>query len=242
VDPTGHIEEGQDADARGIIDDLSRYGVTVDIDWGWHNDVWQSGTWELDELSAVLEAVGDLAAEIGGKLKNGLSDWENFRHVVGSVTIERRRWYKDKDGRHWRRGETAGNTIYLYNGTFREGTIRSTPYGPFRDKTVRSPVDAKGTIVHELGHVWNNNKYESPSDNIDWATTGERAPTPLAEQGGPSEYWAELVMCRVYPSQIETAHIPLQVLGPKQQAYFFLTVHQSYTWSVSSALRSSEHK
>ena len=178
-------------------------------------------------MTILAEAIGDFARWLSKEMGNGLSDEENFRAAVGPKTIERRRYYKDKDGRHWRTAEHVGNHIYVYHGTFTNGDILSTPYGPERDKSARLPDEIKGTIVHELGHAWDHNLDLYPSSNIAQATTNDIPPTALADVDDPQEYWAELVKCSVYSSQIEPDRIPSQTLGSEQRAFISLVVEKS---------------
>jgi RHS repeat-associated protein len=129
IDPTGHISDDphERREAANIIEELSYYGVTIDVDWGWDGETWNEGSWLLGELNLVLQSVKDLAAKISEELDNDLKDWDNFRKVVGPVTIRRERsWAITPDGKRERPARTYGNTITLYNGT---STMKG-PKGP----------------------------------------------------------------------------------------------------------------
>jgi hypothetical protein len=222
ADPTGHIERGQEKDAGYIVEDLSRFGVTIEIDWGGSDEAWDPGSWELWELVLVLNAVQDLAAEIGSELNNGLSNVENFRNVIGQpLTIRRKRWYASANA------VAVGDEIWLYNGAFlSEKTFGTESYGELYEVD-RDPEARKGTVVHEIAHVWDNHQNEFPVTYIGRRTAGEPPPTYYADLSGDNEDWAELVKCRVYPSQIDPHYIPAGTLGPKQQGYFSMIVSRS---------------
>ena len=54
-----------------IIRTLRRYGVYIDVDFGWDLDPylpggWVEGAWELNELEIVRLAVEDFSARLGG--------------------------------------------------------------------------------------------------------------------------------------------------------------------------------
>ena len=216
IDPTGHISDDphERREAANIIEELSYYGVTIDVDWGWDGENWNEGSWLLGELNLVLQSVKDLAAKISEELDNDLEDWDNFRKVVGPVTVRRERsWALSPDRTKDRPARTYGNTIILYNGTF-------DPYGP----ASFDYEGTKGTIVHELGHAWNNNQDGVPADNIGWYTAGEESPTFYGEDNSDSEKWAELVACWVYKSQVDEG----RTLRPRHQQYVSLMVHLSY--------------
>jgi hypothetical protein len=80
------------------LEQLTRYGVSINADWGWIEDwmtgerFWQSGSWELYELDMVLRGVMDLAQKL---LKSDSAD--AFREHVGPVEIQRSKthdfWY-----------------------------------------------------------------------------------------------------------------------------------------------------
>jgi RHS repeat-associated protein len=222
VDPTGHIERGQEKDAGYIVEDLSHFGLTIEIDWGGSDEAWDPGSWELWELVLVLNAVQDLAAEIGSELNNGLSNAENFRNVIGQpLTIRRKRWYDSANA------VAVGNEVWLYNGTFfSKETVGAESYGELYE-IQRGKEARKGTIVHEIAHVWDNHQNEFPVTYIGRRTMGEPPPTLYAHLNGDNEDWAELVKCSVYPSQIDLSFIPTGTLGPKQQAYFSMIVNRS---------------
>ncbi|MEE4236524.1 MAG: hypothetical protein V2I51_07350 [Anderseniella sp.] len=76
IDPTGHIEEGEEEQAMDILEMLRLYGVYILIDFGWTPDTWlalgglyhwEKGAWELNTLTAVLDGVQVMASAYGGR-------------------------------------------------------------------------------------------------------------------------------------------------------------------------------
>jgi hypothetical protein len=124
IDPTGHIAETEKDEAQDVLDELSKYNVSIDVDWGpGLFGKWQHGLWTLKELGVVLNAVLDFV---------GIFDSEDdARDAIGGVIIQQIE--KGKQG-HLR------GTIRLLNGTLNNAEILG--YGP------------KWATVHELAHYW----------------------------------------------------------------------------------------
>ena len=211
MDPTGHINnDPSELDAaNAAIDILTEHGITVEVDWGWVDGIWNPGSWTISELAKVVAGVEDLAAKIGAELNNGLSNAENFRNVVGPVTMRRVRKCRDDAA-----ALTLLNTITLYDGAFYYDTGGAT-----------SPEWSKECVVHELGHAWDWNAGKMPSMFIAWETGAWQRPTEYAEANF-SEHWADTVAVWVYPNAADAG----RSLGPRHKEYITNVVTASPDW------------
>lgn len=196
-DPSGHIANTPHERLRAheIWRLLAQYGVSINHDWGWVEQMtsggnlppreglseltWQEGSWELSELESVLQGVSDLADLLGGIAE--------FKQRVGPAHI----WRIQKTKMGKVKGEPAEflglhmpvvKWIRLYNGCF------------------KNEATAKATVVHELAHAWDNSPGEWGSELIDQVIGKWRRPTGYAYTN-PREHWAETVKARVYNRQ-----------------------------------------
>ena len=89
-DPTGRIEEDEEADADSWLAWLAKtYGITVIRDYGWrigYNEkgpynYWAKGAWEISDLVFVARVVSDLAYMMGGA--------DTLKQRLGGVWMDR---------------------------------------------------------------------------------------------------------------------------------------------------------
>jgi hypothetical protein len=191
--------------------ELGDHGVTIEKDWGWDGNTWIEGAWLLSELELALQGIRDLASAIGSELNNGLSDWQNFRNVVGPVTMRRVR-EKNACGAAC----TWLNTITLYNGAFDHGHQFS-----------------KEAVVHETAHAWDWNRGKQPSMLMFAAVGTEKRPTNRAARADFSEHWAETVEAWVYP---DVAARDKRSLGPRHSDYVRREARGEYAPFIPSPL------
>jgi hypothetical protein len=204
VDPTGHIANDPDEidRANGIVTRLSDYGVTIDVDWGWDGSTWNEGNWTLQELILTFQGIADLAAAISGELNNGVSNEQNFRNIVGPVTIRRVREWNDCGA-----ACTWLNTVTLYNGAFEYGGALTGTLLPFEI--------ARRNIVHETAHAWDWNVHKQPSMGLASQILTEERPLKYAEDNF-TEHWACTVEAWVYS---DAATQEGRTLGPLHSQY-----------------------
>jgi RHS repeat-associated protein len=240
IDPTGNITTSEDEDAKKIIHNLSTtYLVYIKQDWGGSeyelvpspmttapsmttpppgsspsiypiisNDCnWRTGNWRsLHELELVELAIKDMSEKLGGDT--------NFKKAMKYfITIHRL-----PSESIFGYGGLSINNIYLPNNAF------------------YTDIWAKGTVVHELAHVWDGREWPPYEHGEEMASKTESfkivcvqgstryscptiyvkgkedAPTHYA-QTNPEEDWAESFKVNLYSS---LAEIPL---GPIRTNY-----------------------
>jgi len=207
TDPTGHItnDPTELSAAHAILSDLLGFGVVIFEDWGWRwvGDesgqgairFWDPGSWRLDELQVVQQAVHHLSEAVGGpeafyesmggpvyvlRMKHHDLEWYACKHIYPRVSAQA---LTDL----WR--------IKLY------------------DEWASDP-NREATVVHELAHVWDASPMAS--ENIGGFVGDERRPTPYADTNR-KEHWAESVEWCLYPNA--NANV-----GPLHQQYVALAV------------------
>lgn len=147
TDPSGHITEKEAADADKKVEELKAYNVKIGVDWGYRpipyfsllpenvqalyptGCYWEDGNWRnLHELELTLQGVQAMATKLGGV--------DEFKSALAGMPISIWRMPSDFHSD----GVSVAWTILdikIYNKTF--------DYGD---------VFARGTVVHELAHVW----------------------------------------------------------------------------------------
>ena len=84
TDPSGHVRSNERQKADDFLNLLSNdYEVEILKDWGFdHTGTWSYGSWTIDDLGKVLQAVQNLAGAMGGA--------EYFRKAFQGVQIDRK--------------------------------------------------------------------------------------------------------------------------------------------------------
>jgi len=222
ADPSGLILPGEESrEAEGILFILrTEYNVNIIKDWGYRFDVtipyslvpipgdvdcyWRKGNWRnISELELTLKAVGDMATAMGGPGR--------FRAAMKGQTTTLLRSTQETI-LDWGALTIFSGIIIIPNDVFENGEV----WG-------------KGTIVHELSHVWDywhrfmlsskmnsltkSHKYVCQNGqpkfyNCSWVydATIEGAPTIYAgpdQRSNPREDWSESVTVYVYPEYKE---------------------------------------
>jgi RHS repeat-associated protein len=143
VDPSGFIEQGEAQIADSKANDLeSIYEVVVNKDWGQISGgyglcsvAWNKGAWNLKELESVRFAVERTAQKLG--------DANKFKSAMGrSVRINRVNLNDPK-----RSFAPPGLLKYII------GDVVLTNYG------MNNELYVKHLVIHELGHVWDENNH-----------------------------------------------------------------------------------
>ncbi len=230
TDPTGHIPENEHARKRAelILEKLNTiYGVHIKKDWGYLNEFadtnnlyidpsmgcqWMPGNWRsVHELELVLDAVKDMARELGTpeRFKTAMN-----HRPVRILRVPTRTYF----------GSAAMTTV---------GEIVVIPNYIFG-----SDEGAKGTVVHELAHVWDarqgsrlsnsmasltnswkyvcvHHKQHESYCHFEYNPASELGPTPYSREANPKEDWAESFMIFTYPSFKNAGF----VLGPIRKGY-----------------------
>ena len=209
TDPTGQIWQEEQVPAQTIVDELADYGVSINKDWGWivvkigQSDpkrFWRLGSWELNELEAVRDAVQDLGRKLGGPAA--------FRERIGRVRIKRYKglsttsiWVSSKRYAH-----SLWNTVTLFDECF---------YHPYIKDGEPNP---RAVVVHETAHVWDANPGEWGSELIGDVVKREQRPTDNSYTN-PREHWADTVETNVYRGMPSERH-----WGPWHEQYMALAV------------------
>jgi RHS repeat-associated protein len=146
IDPSGFIEQGEAQKADSIANDLrTTYNVLVNMDWGQTSNgyglcsiAWNKGAWNLQELEWVQFALERTATKLGGA-----TNADKFKSAMGrSVRINR----VDLND-PIRSFAPPGPTKYIF------GDVVLTNYG------ISDEFYVKHLIIHELGHVWDENNH-----------------------------------------------------------------------------------
>jgi hypothetical protein len=146
VDPSGFIEQGEAQKADSIANDLrTTYNVLVNMDWGQTSNgyglcsiAWNKGAWNLQELEGVQFAIKRTVTKLGGS-----TNADKFKSAMGrSVRINRVNLNDPI-----RSFAPPGPTKYIF------GDVVLTNYG------ISDEFYVKHLIIHELGHVWDENNH-----------------------------------------------------------------------------------
>jgi hypothetical protein len=141
---TGSIQnELQAARAQEIVDTLRAfYGIVIEVDWGWslsgpfnRSLVWDSGSWRLSTLEAVLTGANSVATAMGGAdiFRQAYPQGLRFEKGASSKHDQPQR------GRYWlAQTLPSGQTIVIFAQAIEEGEQVLT-----------------AVIAHELVHAWN---------------------------------------------------------------------------------------
>jgi hypothetical protein len=186
VDPSGHIAENEAEGANNILEELQRdYDVHIEKDWRYIEFegklVWTGGVWSLEELETVLLGVKDLAQKMSDAHGGTMDAATSFRQTIGAVTI-RKGLIDDPDYL----------ITYLVYGFYPAGLTN-----PVNNVVSLYRGFSERSVVHELGHVWDNKHLGMLSGILARYTTGEVRPTDYADSTF-REQWAETVECWVY--------------------------------------------
>jgi hypothetical protein len=146
VDPSGFIEQGEAQIADSIANALkTTYNVLINKDWGQISGgyglcsiAWNKGAWKLQELDWVKFAIERTATKL-----RGATNADKFKSAMGrSVRINRVNLIDPI-----RPFAPPGPTKYIF------GDVILTNYG------INNELYIKHTVIHELGHVWDENNH-----------------------------------------------------------------------------------
>jgi len=183
TDPSGHIDLSEAQEAFEIVAELkSKYQVSIIPDWGnFEKDtnrpigllpvtpaflelagygcgLWHPGTWSLEELRIVKAAVINL--------DNAMKHL--FTNYIKAVTIQKV-WYTCGRG-----CTKSGNLIQLLNSNRLPPKSSSNNFLTTYTKKSQSEINFdQWTVVHELGHVWDQNNNWNLSVRLEDATDGD---------------------------------------------------------------------
>jgi RHS repeat-associated protein len=172
IDPSGYIAQAERQEALSIVQYLKRYQVDLIQDWGYSIPItmpptiplnlncmrWREGSWSLTELQIVLGAIANIDIAMNQKMAT----------LVGPTTIM-------KSPSACGRGCTSGNKIKLLD----RGLLPSSApteesiHEYLRNDRVDPSINFdQWTIVHEIGHVWDNHNLQQLSFRLMLATGG----------------------------------------------------------------------
>jgi RHS repeat-associated protein len=172
TDPTGFVSLDESKEAGTIVRFLSAaYGITLISDWGvkqipvpvpgqQNECAWKNGRWSLWDLRLLKDSVEELS--------NRMKNYQNFRHLVGPVTIVK---ISDACGR----GCTYNFGIYQKIAFLDVG--KPAKEAPFSNLIMTHVVDFDAwSVVHELGHAWDNHFHNRLSAGLEEQTGGHTDP------------------------------------------------------------------
>jgi RHS repeat-associated protein len=162
TDPSGKITKNESSEANQIVANLQSYGVMINVDWGEYKIFinplenngsglqniscgWNSGRWSLNELYIVQGAVQNMDKAMNDRMSN----------LIGEVSIT-------KDTKACGRGCTRGNKIELIDNGLLPLVSPSSRNSLSNYYVVAKSSDInfdQWSVVHELGHVWDNKKF-----------------------------------------------------------------------------------
>jgi RHS repeat-associated protein len=167
-DPSGYITENQANKAEVLRDKLKMYGVIVVKDWGYRKFLdrmtfvpfceWQNGRWSLNELEILKFTIKQVDAKMNGQ----------FSRLINPIEVIKAE--KSPCGGGWR-GCTSysGNKIWL-NDSGKPSTNQDMWQNIIVDSTAQN-FDVF-SIVHEIGHVWDQQNGQSLSTGLMAYTNG----------------------------------------------------------------------
>jgi RHS repeat-associated protein len=215
TDPSGKISVAESKDADTLINQLYvDYNVRIIKDWGYRlpaylfyglvppfpefGCTWEKGNWRsYDELKITRDAIEEMVTTLHGA--------EHFKSAMGGYTVNIHR---------------VSTETYLGGGGYSSNNV-ILPNNPFGSAKL---LWTKGTIVHELAHVWDTRHWLQPDTGMMYATksydhvcgtaggvlicfdfydknaASEEAPTDYAKNNA-FEDWADSFKVFMYPSQ-----------------------------------------
>ena len=162
TDPSGNITYNEAGDAKGVVSNLQSHGIMVNVDWGEYrifinpleNDNnglqsiscgWNSGKWSLNELYIILGAVQNLDKAMNNRMNE----------LIGEVSIT-------KNSKACGRGCTKGNNIELIDNGLLPPLAPSSKNSLIDYYIVENSNKInfdQWSVVHELGHAWDNKNF-----------------------------------------------------------------------------------
>ena len=172
TDPTGFVSSDVSKEAEKVVKKLSAtYGITVLKDWGMrqipvpvpgqqNECAWKNGRWSLWDLKLLEYSVERLSDRMNGNQK--------FRHFIGPVTVVKT---PDTCGR----GCTYN--FFIYRKIAFIDTGKPAKEAPFSSLIMTQAVDFDAwSVVHELGHAWDNHFHNRLSAGLEEQTGGNTDP------------------------------------------------------------------